>query len=75
MRQAPEETIPILDLGPCRTRAPNAACRFAEELCWARENIGFCFITNHSVDQTLIDATFAEAAASMRYRWSGSRRC
>jgi isopenicillin N synthase-like dioxygenase len=57
-----DDTIPILDLGPYRVGEPGADRRLADELRWASENVGFYFIRNHGVDQTLIDATFAQAA-------------
>ena len=56
-----EETIPILDLGLI-WREDGRRSSLAEQLRWASETIGFYFITNHGVDQALIDATFAEAA-------------
>jgi isopenicillin N synthase-like dioxygenase len=57
-----DETIPILDLGPYLSGQPDADQHLARALRWASENIGFYFIRNHGVDQTLIDATFAAAA-------------
>src|ERR1700748_1544557 len=61
MAPALEETIPILDLGPYLAGEAGADRRVAEALRLASENIGFYFIRNHGVDQTLIDATFAAA--------------
>src|ERR1700742_4869630 len=57
-----DDTIPVLDLGGYLAGEPGAEVRLAEQLGWASENIGFYFIRNHGVDQTLIDATFAAAA-------------
>ncbi|HVY14463.1 MAG TPA: 2-oxoglutarate and iron-dependent oxygenase domain-containing protein [Rhodopila sp.] len=57
-----EETIPILDLAPYLAGKPGADHALAEQLRWASENIGFYFITNHGVPQSLIDQTFVETA-------------
>ncbi|WP_428487810.1 isopenicillin N synthase family dioxygenase [Rhodopila sp.] len=61
-RKPPEETIPILDLGPYLAGEKNADRKLADQLRWASETIGFYFIQNHGVDQALIDATFHQAA-------------
>jgi isopenicillin N synthase-like dioxygenase len=58
----PDESIPILDLGPYLAGEPDADLRLAGELRRACEEIGFYFITNHGVPQSLIDAAFAETA-------------
>jgi isopenicillin N synthase-like dioxygenase len=54
--------IPILDLGPYLAADPGAERRLAAELKEACENVGFYFIVNHGVTQTLIDDAFAETA-------------
>ena len=56
------EIIPVLDLGPYLAGEPGADQNLAEQLRWASENVGFYFIRNHGVKQTLIDAAFSEAA-------------
>jgi isopenicillin N synthase-like dioxygenase len=56
------EVIPVLDLGPYRAGEAGALERLAAELRHACENIGFYFLTNHGVDQALIDTVFAEVA-------------
>src|SRR5437016_4480157 len=56
-----QDVIPVLDLGAWRAGAPGAAERLAAELRWASENIGFYFITDHGVDQALIEAVFEQA--------------
>ncbi|HEY0181344.1 MAG TPA: 2-oxoglutarate and iron-dependent oxygenase domain-containing protein [Rhodopila sp.] len=55
---APEE-IPILDLGPYLAGAPGARAALGRELRHALEQVGFYFVVNHGVAQSLIDATFA----------------
>ncbi len=62
MQTPVEETIPVLDLGPYLAGQPGADHALAKQLRWASETIGFYFIRNHGVDQSLIDATFAQAA-------------
>ena len=57
-----DETIPILDLGPYLSGIPGAERRLASELREACERIGFYFIVNHGVRQSLIDCAFAETA-------------
>jgi isopenicillin N synthase-like dioxygenase len=59
---AADETIPILDLGPCLAGEPGAERRLARELRQACETVGFYFIVNHGVPQSLIDRAFAETA-------------
>jgi isopenicillin N synthase-like dioxygenase len=60
--EATGETIPILDLGPCLAGEPGAELRLARELRLACETVGFYFIVNHGVPQSLIDRAFAETA-------------
>ena len=58
---APEkEEIPVLDLGPFLAGEAGAAERLAGELCYAQENIGFYFVTNHGVPMDLIRRGYAE---------------
>jgi len=57
-----DETIPILDLGPCLAGEPGAERRLAIELRHACENVGFYFIVNHGVPPSLIDRAFIETA-------------
>jgi isopenicillin N synthase-like dioxygenase len=57
-----DKTIPILDLGPYLAGEPGADRRLAEELRQACEQIGFYFIVNHGVPQSLIDRAFVETA-------------
>ena len=55
-------TLPILDLGPYLRQESGALQRLAGALRDALEHLGFFFIINHGVPQTLIDRVFAEAA-------------
>lgn len=57
---APDE-IPILDLKPYLLGKPGARTVLGRELRHALEHVGFYFIVNHGVPQSLIDATFAAA--------------
>lgn len=53
--------IPILDLGPYFAGEPGALERAAAELRYIGENVGFHYIRNHGVPQSLIDQTFEQA--------------
>ena len=55
------DEIPILDLGAFRAGVPGAKARLAAELAHVFEHVGFYFIVNHGVSQSLIDDTFAAA--------------
>src|SRR6266702_4528700 len=57
-----DQTIPILDLGPYLAGAPGADLQLAGELRRACEQIGFYFIVNHGVPQSLIERAFAATA-------------
>ncbi len=52
------ETIPVLDLAPLLRGDPDATARLGAELRDAFENVGFYFVVNHGIPQSLIDATF-----------------
>jgi isopenicillin N synthase-like dioxygenase len=53
-------SIPVIDLGPYFAGEPGADRRAATQLGQASEEIGFYFIANHGVAQSLIDRVFAE---------------
>ncbi len=62
IRADASEEIPVIDLGPYLACHPDAREAAAAELRHAYEDVGFYFITNHGVPQSLVDAVFAEAA-------------
>ncbi|HJU31194.1 MAG TPA: 2-oxoglutarate and iron-dependent oxygenase domain-containing protein [Hyphomicrobiaceae bacterium] len=55
------EEIPVLDLAAFRADAPGSRQKLATELAHVFEHVGFYFIVNHGVPQSLIDAAFAAA--------------
>jgi len=52
--------VPVIDLGPYLAGEAGARERTAEAVGEASESLGFFFIVNHGVPQTLIDGVFAE---------------
>ena len=56
------QTIPVLDLAPLRANEPGALEKLGAELRHAFTEVGFYFLRGHGVPQSLLDATFAEAA-------------
>jgi isopenicillin N synthase-like dioxygenase len=59
---AANETIPIIDLGPCLAGEPGALARAADQLRNALTEIGFYYIVNHGIPKPLITSIFAAAA-------------
>ena len=55
------EEIPVLDLSTFRAGTPGAKQKLAADLAHVFEHVGFYFIVNHGVPQSLIEATFAAA--------------
>lgn len=55
------EQIPVLDLAPLQDGAPGALDRLGEELRRAFTEVGFYFVRNHGIPQSLLDATFEAA--------------
>jgi len=56
------DNIPILDLGPYLAGEPGALERTAEELRIVSENVGFYYISNHGIDEALIEEVYHQAA-------------
>jgi isopenicillin N synthase-like dioxygenase len=56
------ETIPVIDLGPCFAGEPGALDRAAAELRHALTEIGFYFIVNHGIPRALVQEAFRQAA-------------
>jgi isopenicillin N synthase-like dioxygenase len=52
--------VPVIDMGPYLRGEPGALERTAEALGEASETIGFYFVGNHGVPQSLIERVFAE---------------
>jgi isopenicillin N synthase-like dioxygenase len=57
-----DETIPVIDLGPCFAGEPGALDRAASELRHALSEIGFYFIVNHGIPRALVQQAFRQAA-------------
>jgi len=57
------DRIPVLDLGAYRAGVPGAREALAGRVARTCADTGFLVIANHGIDQALIDATFAAAAA------------
>lgn len=53
--------LPVIDLGPSFSDDQAARDRIAGEIGKACRDTGFFYVSNHGVDQALVDATFAES--------------
>ena len=60
--RSPSDVIPVLDLGPFLAGDPGALSPLADQVRRALQDIGFFFVENHGVPQTLIDRVFEENA-------------
>ena len=60
-KQVPFDSIPLIDLGPFLAGTADDRARVATEIGKACRDIGFFYVTNHGVPQTLIDAVFAQS--------------
>ena len=54
------DKVPTLDLGPWLAGQPGALDQLAAQLREVLERVGFFYLINHGVPQSLIDRTFAE---------------
>lgn len=53
--------IPVLDLAPLRQGSPGALEQLGDELRRAFTEVGFYFVRNHGIPQSMLDATFSAA--------------
>jgi isopenicillin N synthase-like dioxygenase len=60
-KRLPFEAIPIVDFGPFLTGDAATRRRVAKEIGRASAEVGFFYIRNHGVAESLIDTTLAEA--------------
>jgi isopenicillin N synthase-like dioxygenase len=61
IRQDAPEEIPVIDLGDYCTGVPGALSRSSAELRHALQDVGFYFVTNHGVPDSLIAGAFDAA--------------
>src|SRR5882724_2703493 len=54
------ETVPVVDFGPYLRGQPLAFGRTVDAVCAASAHLGFFFIKNHEVPQSLIEQMFHE---------------
>lgn len=57
-RHIPIESIPVIDIAPLMSGAPDAELEAAEQMAVAAHRVGFFYVKNHGVSQRLIDAAF-----------------
>lgn len=60
---APEGAIPIIDIGPMLAGTPGAIDDVADGIRHACTEIGFFFITNHGMDEGLVERAFDASRA------------
>jgi isopenicillin N synthase-like dioxygenase len=53
--------IPLIDLSPLRDRGAASRAAVAEKICEACETVGFLYVVNHDIPQSLITQLFAAA--------------
>ena len=61
VRLSEELSVPVVDLGACLDGDPAAFAPTAEALGRASESLGFYFVVNHGVPQSIIDGAFEQA--------------
>jgi len=57
-KRIPIDSIPVIDIAPLINDEPEARERVAEEIGIAANNVGFFYVRNHGVPQSLIDSAF-----------------
>ena len=60
-KRLPLDEIPVIDLAPFLEGARSDRLEVAQEIGRACRHIGFFYVINHGISQTLVDAAFAEA--------------
>ena len=60
-RQLPFEAIPVIDFQPFLTGTDAARHSVVQAIDQASREVGFFYLSNHGIDQSLIDKTFSEA--------------
>ncbi len=60
------DSVPVIDFGGMLTGDPEAKLEVATKLRDACSNVGFFYIANHGIPQSLIDRTFAESERFFR---------
>jgi len=56
------DSVPVIDFGGMLTGDPEAKAEVAAKLRDACSNVGFFYVANHGIPQTLIDRAFAQSA-------------
>src|SRR5215204_4912615 len=59
------ESIPVIDIGELHSGAPAGLKAVADDLARAASTVGFFYIKNHGVPQSLIDDVFARRGRSI----------
>ncbi|MEM7133334.1 MAG: 2-oxoglutarate and iron-dependent oxygenase domain-containing protein [Chloroflexota bacterium] len=61
-RHGPFSEIPIIDLAPLHLGTKAGVEQVAQAVDYAYSQVGFAYLINHGVDQTLVDRLFASSA-------------
>lgn len=57
------DVLPVIDLGPLRSRDSAARRRTADEMGAAARDVGFFYVANHGIPQSLIEGAYGAAEA------------